>query len=50
MRDWLIGNGLRGEPAALPDEVVAATRDRYILAYDQLTGLRFADFRTTMGL
>ncbi|GAA0546617.1 hypothetical protein GCM10010172_30390 [Paractinoplanes ferrugineus] len=26
VRDWLISNGLRGEPAALPDEVVAATR------------------------
>jgi phosphoribosylaminoimidazole-succinocarboxamide synthase len=28
----------------LPDEVVAATRARYVEAYERLTGLRFADW------
>jgi phosphoribosylaminoimidazole-succinocarboxamide synthase len=27
----------------LPDEVVAATRDRYVEAYERLTGRGFAD-------
>jgi phosphoribosylaminoimidazole-succinocarboxamide synthase len=31
-------------PPALPDEVVAATRQRYLDAYERLTGLRFADW------
>lgn len=50
VRDWLIANDLRGEPAALPEDVVVVTRDRYISAYEQLTGLRFADFQSSMGL
>ena len=31
-------------PPALPDEVIAATRSRYVEAYELLTGLRFADW------
>ena len=32
------------EPPALPAEIVAATRDRYIEAYERISGLRFADW------
>jgi phosphoribosylaminoimidazole-succinocarboxamide synthase len=28
----------------LPDDVVAATRERYVEAYERLTGLAFADW------
>jgi len=28
----------------LPDDVAAATRQRYLDAYERLTGLRFADW------
>jgi phosphoribosylaminoimidazole-succinocarboxamide synthase len=31
-------------PPTLPDEVVAATRDRYIEGYERITGRRFADW------
>jgi phosphoribosylaminoimidazole-succinocarboxamide synthase len=31
-------------PPALPDDVVAATRERYVEAYERLTGLSFADW------
>jgi len=31
-------------PPPLPDDVVTATRERYIEAYERLTGLRFADW------
>jgi phosphoribosylaminoimidazole-succinocarboxamide synthase len=31
-------------PPALPDEVVAATRDRYVEGYERITGRRFADW------
>jgi len=46
LRDWLeeTGWGKTPPPPALPDEVVAATRNRYIQAYERLTGLRFADW------
>jgi phosphoribosylaminoimidazole-succinocarboxamide synthase len=36
-------------PPALPDEVVAATRQRYLDAYERLTGLRFADWLAPAG-
>ncbi|MGV0744480.1 phosphoribosylaminoimidazolesuccinocarboxamide synthase [Mycolicibacterium sp. XJ870] len=32
------------QPPPLPDEIVAATRDRYIEAYERISGLRFADW------
>ncbi|MCZ2811346.1 phosphoribosylaminoimidazolesuccinocarboxamide synthase [Modestobacter sp. VKM Ac-2979] len=41
VRDWLTTSGWdRGSPPPeLPEDVVAATRDRYVRAYEQLTGL-----------
>jgi phosphoribosylaminoimidazole-succinocarboxamide synthase len=50
VRNWLL-SGASGwdrasgaPPPALPDEVVAATRERYVEAYERLTGQRFADW------
>jgi phosphoribosylaminoimidazole-succinocarboxamide synthase len=39
VRDWLTGSGWdrASPPPELPDDVVAATRDRYVTAYEQLT-------------
>ncbi|MGY5884429.1 phosphoribosylaminoimidazolesuccinocarboxamide synthase [Modestobacter lacusdianchii] len=41
VRDWLTTSGWdrASEPPELPDDVVAATRERYVKAYQQLTGL-----------
>jgi phosphoribosylaminoimidazole-succinocarboxamide synthase len=46
LRDWLEGTGWgkTPPPPALPPDVVQATRDRYVDAYERLTGLRFADW------
>lgn len=46
VRDHVTRTGWdRTAPApALPPEVVAATRERYVAAYEQLTGLAFADW------
>ncbi len=50
VRDWLTGPASGWDrhsnepPPALPDEVVAATQQRYLDAYERLTGLRFADW------
>ncbi|GAC1377244.1 MAG: phosphoribosylaminoimidazolesuccinocarboxamide synthase [Acidimicrobiales bacterium] len=46
VRDWLEGTGWDKTPPPpnLPGEVVAATRDRYVEAYERLTGLSFADW------
>jgi phosphoribosylaminoimidazole-succinocarboxamide synthase len=50
VRNWLLSaesgwdRASGGAPPPLPDEVVAATRTRYIEAYERLTGLRFADW------
>jgi phosphoribosylaminoimidazole-succinocarboxamide synthase len=50
VRDWLTSAASGWDRAAdqapppLPDEVVAATRERYIEAYERLTGLSFADW------
>jgi phosphoribosylaminoimidazole-succinocarboxamide synthase len=40
VRDWLIESGWDREPPApgLPDEITAKTRDRYLIAYERLTG------------
>ncbi|WP_375481959.1 phosphoribosylaminoimidazolesuccinocarboxamide synthase [uncultured Jatrophihabitans sp.] len=50
VRNWLLSpasgwdrNGTEAPPP-LPDDVVAATRDRYVQAYERLTGLSFADW------
>ena len=46
LRDWLEGTGWgkTPPPPALPAEVIHATRDRYVEAYERLTGLSFADW------
>jgi phosphoribosylaminoimidazole-succinocarboxamide synthase len=43
VRDWLTSSGWDrvSPPPELPSEVVQATRERYITAYEQLTGRRF---------
>ncbi len=45
VRDWLrleSGWDRMSPPPALPDEVVAATRERYVDAYEKLTGLTWS--------
>ena len=50
VRDWLTGpdsgwdRGAGQAPPPLPEEVVAATRQRYVEAYERLSGLSFADW------
>jgi phosphoribosylaminoimidazole-succinocarboxamide synthase len=49
VRDWLVSPAAgwdpgSGSPPPLPDEVVAATRFRYVEAYERLTGRSFADW------
>jgi phosphoribosylaminoimidazole-succinocarboxamide synthase len=50
VRDWLVSaeSGWRRSsgdaPPALPAEIARATRERYIAAYETLTGKRFADW------
>ena len=46
LRDWLEATGWdkTPPPPALPDDVVAATRTRYVEAYERLTGLSFRDW------
>jgi phosphoribosylaminoimidazole-succinocarboxamide synthase len=43
VRDWLTASGWDrvSAPPELPDDVVAATRERYVTAYEQLTGRSF---------
>ncbi|WP_116450833.1 phosphoribosylaminoimidazolesuccinocarboxamide synthase [Blastococcus litoris] len=44
VRDWLTSSGWDrvSPPPELPDDVVAATRERYVTAYERLTGTTFA--------
>lgn len=44
LRDWLTASGWNKEPPApqLPPDVVAATSDRYVKAYERLTGRKLA--------
>jgi phosphoribosylaminoimidazole-succinocarboxamide synthase len=50
VRDWLLSPASGWDrasdeaPPSLPADVVAATRARYVDAYERLTGLRFADW------
>jgi phosphoribosylaminoimidazole-succinocarboxamide synthase len=50
VRNWLLSPASGWDrasgvaPPPLPDDVVAATRSRYVEAYERLTGLRFADW------
>ena len=43
VRDWLTSSGWDrvSPPPELPEDVVEATRERYVTAYEQLTGRRF---------
>jgi phosphoribosylaminoimidazole-succinocarboxamide synthase len=43
VRDWLTSSGWdrQSPPPELPEDVVAATRERYVTAYEQLTGTSF---------
>ena len=46
VRDWLEAEGWDKTPPPphLPDAVVASSRERYVTAYERITGLRFADW------
>ncbi len=46
LRDWLETTGWDKSPPppSLPADVITATRERYIAAYERLTGLSFADW------
>jgi phosphoribosylaminoimidazole-succinocarboxamide synthase len=45
VRDFVAGSGWNKEPPPppLPDEVIAGTRDRYVTAYERLTGEAWPD-------
>ena len=44
VRDWAAGTGWDKAPPAppIPDDVVAATRERYVTAYEKLSGEPFS--------
>ena len=44
VRDWLVASGWNKEPPApiLPEDVIQATSDRYVQAYEKLTGRHLA--------
>jgi phosphoribosylaminoimidazole-succinocarboxamide synthase len=46
VRDWAAGSGWDKSPPApaLPDDVVAGTRERYVEAYERITGGAFSDW------
>lgn len=44
VRDWLTAAGLAGTPAELPPHIVEQTRDRYVDAYERLTGSSFDSY------
>ncbi len=46
VRDWLSATGWdkRPPPPALPPDVVAATSERYVTAYEQISGRSLADW------
>ena len=42
LRDWLSSNGYRNSPpASLPQDVIETTRNKYIEAYEKITGNKF---------
>ncbi len=51
VRDWLDSTGWDHEPPPpdLPQEVVQATRDRYVEAYERLTGRSFNEWLAEIG-
>ena len=46
VRDWCLATGWdRTDPGPeLPEDIVAGTRARYVEAFEQLTGISFADY------
>jgi phosphoribosylaminoimidazole-succinocarboxamide synthase len=46
LRDWLEATGWdkRPPPPTLPPEVIEATRERYVTAYERISGKAFADW------
>ena len=48
VRDWLLASrwDRNSPPPALPDEVVARTREKYVEAYERLTGCKFQGWLT----
>ncbi len=50
VRDFVAASGWDKEPPAptLPDDVIAGTRDRYVTAYERLTGLRWGAEETSV--
>ena len=52
LRDWLEATGWdkAPPPPTLPPEVIAATRDRYVAAYERVTGRRFTDWFGVLDL
>jgi len=46
VRDWAAGTGWDKQPPApaIPDDVVAGTRERYLEAYERITGQPFGDW------
>jgi phosphoribosylaminoimidazole-succinocarboxamide synthase len=51
VRDWASGTGWdRNPPApAIPDDIVARTREKYIEGYERITGQRFSDWLERTG-
>ena len=41
LRNWLTDNGYRGKSVELPAEVVERTREKYVEAYEMITGRKF---------
>jgi phosphoribosylaminoimidazole-succinocarboxamide synthase len=52
VRDWASGSGWDKLPPApaIPDDVVAGTRQRYIEAYERISGRPFADWLALTGV
>jgi phosphoribosylaminoimidazole-succinocarboxamide synthase len=44
VRDWLTDAGHKGDAVELPADIVAATRSRYVEAYERLTGASFDEY------
>ncbi len=51
VRDWLDASGWDHTPPGpeLPEDVVRGTRDRYVEAYERITGRRFEDWQRDTG-
>ena len=51
VRDWAAGSGWDKAPPAppIPDDIVAGTRERYVEAYERITGRPFAEWLAESG-